>query len=72
MTQQVIDLFASSTIVQAVVTVILVATCSYLWANERPVPPELLTITGSVIGFWFGTKAQQLAQKISSTRRSVS
>lgn len=72
MAQQIIDLFAQSTIVQAIVTVMLIATCCYLWASQFPVPGELLGFTGAVLGFWFGTKAQQLIQKSSATSRSKS
>lgn len=56
-----VDLMAQSTLVQALVTTALIATCCYLWAMGRPVPDDLLVLTGSVMGFWFGTKVQQLA-----------
>lgn len=64
------DLMAQSTIVQAAVTLLLVGTCSYLWATMRPVPGELLGFTGAVLGFWFGTKAQQLAARVSAASKS--
>lgn len=60
------DLMAQSTIVQAVVTVMLVATCCYMWITAMAIPGELLGFTGAVLGFWFGTKAQQMAIRQSS------
>jgi hypothetical protein len=58
-------LLQESTIIQASVTLILVAADCFLWATSKPVPPELLQLTTIVIGFWFGTKAQSA---INSTR----
>ena len=53
------QLLSESTIVQALVTLVLVVADCFLWATGKPVPPELLQLTTVVVGFWFGTKAQQ-------------
>ncbi len=58
-----IELFASSAIMQATVTTILVVTCCAMWMQGKPLPTELLGFTGATLGFWFGTKAQLNAIK---------
>jgi hypothetical protein len=50
------ELVRESVIVQAMITLILVATVSYIWAAGRVVPDALLNITYVVLGFWFGQK----------------
>lgn len=52
-----------SVLVQASVTLILVLTTCYLWLNKMPVPDLLVALISLVMGFWFGTKTQQMAHK---------
>lgn len=53
-------LFAESVIVQAVVTLLLIATICYMFIVGKEVPDSLVQITMLVVGFWFGSKAQQV------------
>jgi len=54
------ELLRTSTIIQAIVTLILVSTICYLYINERPVPDTLFQLAGIVVGFWLGQKSQQI------------
>ncbi len=53
----------SSVLVQASVTLILVVTTCYLWVTGQPVPDLLVALISLVMGFWFGTKVQQMANR---------
>jgi len=59
-------LLEESVIVQALITLGLVATVCYLVATGQDVPEILSTSLTLVLGFYFGSKAQQA---ISSLRR---
>lgn len=61
------ELVKSSVIVQGLVTLVLVLTTCYLYATSQPVPESLLSLDGLVIGFFFGSKAQQVATRKVST-----
>ncbi len=54
------DLLAQSIIVQALVTLISVLTVSYMYIAGMQVPQELVNIVMLILGFWFGTKAQNV------------
>jgi len=53
------QLLAESVIVQAVVTLVLVAASCYLAIVGQPIPEELKAATLLALGFYFGTKSQQ-------------
>ena len=57
------ELIASSTIVQASVTLLFSVTACYLFATGAEVPPLLVAMLSLVMGFWFGSKVQQFAHK---------
>jgi hypothetical protein len=51
-----------STIVQALVTLVLVGVICYLAVTGQAIPDLLVNITTLIIGFWFGTKGVQAAR----------
>lgn len=57
------ELLRDSTIFQGVITLAFVGTTCYLWAVGRPVPQELWTANTVVLGFFFGSKTQQIAMR---------
>lgn len=57
------ELVKSSVIVQGTVTLVLVGTTCYLYASGQDVPESLLSLDGLVIGFFFGSKSQQIAAR---------
>lgn len=57
------ELMEQSVLVQASVTLILVCAYAYMVATGQEVPDGLGLTLGTVLGFWFGTKTQQLAAR---------
>jgi glycerol uptake facilitator-like aquaporin len=57
------ELFQESVIVQAVVTLLLIATMCALAIRGQSVPDWLIGFTSLVLGFWFGTKSQAAIMK---------
>lgn len=57
------DLLANSTLVQGLITLAVVGVTCYLWATGQPVPDNLWTADGIIIGFFFGAKTQQLTAR---------
>jgi len=53
------DLLMESVIIQGLVTLILVATVSYMFVVGMDVPDTLTSIIYVIIGFYFGSKTQQ-------------
>jgi len=62
------QLLQESVIVQALITLALVATTCYLVATGREVPESLSTSLMLVLGFYFGSKTQQV---ISARKKEV-
>ena len=62
-------------VVRSVVTVGVVAVVLFLYATSRPVPTELLTVMGLVLGYFFGrtgTLATGIpGQNVALNRRST-
>jgi len=56
MTQQLLELWKSSSLVQGTMALIATAAIIYLALNNRPIPDILLYIVSTVVGFYFGTK----------------
>jgi hypothetical protein len=50
------ELFLNSTIVQGLVTLVLVCTVAYLCVTGQEVPDILTQALFMVLGFWFGSK----------------
>jgi hypothetical protein len=57
------DLVASSVIVQGLVTLALIGTTCYLYAQGSAIPDSLLSLDGIAVGFFFGSKAQQFVNR---------
>jgi hypothetical protein len=57
------DLVKDSTIVQGLITLAVVLTTCYLWVSGQPVPQELWTANGIILGFFFGAKATQIVRR---------
>lgn len=55
--EKVVELLRESVIVQAMITLCVVATACYLVATSREVPEWLLQAMFAVLGFYFGSKA---------------
>lgn len=60
MGQQFLDLLASSTIVQGLVTLMVLGAWLYMIVQQIPTPAILDTAVGLVLGFYFGAKIQNL------------
>jgi hypothetical protein len=50
-------LFKESVIIQALLALLFSSTVCYLFLTGQPVPGELLTLLGTVVGFYFGSKS---------------
>lgn len=53
-------LLRESVVVQGIITTCFVGTACYLWAIGRPVPDQLWTGCTIVLGFFFGSKIQNI------------
>lgn len=53
--------FLESTIIQGVVTLILIGAIVYLAVTGQTIPEVLVNAAMIVIGFWFGSKGVQAA-----------
>lgn len=58
--------FKNSTILQAVLTIMIWASIIYLVVTGQTVPPELNLAGTAVLGFYFGSKVQQMVNNRSS------
>lgn len=58
-----IDLLKQSVLIQALLAVMSVGTMVYLYIVGRPVPDELVTVVMLILGFYFGTKSQNLINR---------
>lgn len=61
------DLLQTSTLVQGLVTITFVWACVYMACTGRPIPAEMWTATMVALGFYFGSKSQQV---INASRRN--
>lgn len=53
------EAFKNSTILQAVITLLVLSAVVYLAVTNQPVPQLLESTAGLIIGFYFGAKVQQ-------------
>lgn len=53
-----VTLLKESVIVQATLTFMIWGVICYLYATSQPIPIELLTAGTTILGFYFGSKAQ--------------
>ena len=45
--------------VRALIAIVLVGTCAFLWGTSQVVPAELLTLTGIAMTFYFMSRREQ-------------
>lgn len=60
------QLLEQSVLVQGVLAIIAVGGVMYMAAAQIPVPPEVWVVVGSIIGFFFGAKGLQSAQRVAN------
>lgn len=58
------ELFKSSSILQAFLTLIVWSTVCYLYAQGQPIPEPLLSAALLILGFYFGVKLQQTVTRV--------
>lgn len=54
-----VDLLKTSTLVQAIITLLCIGTIAYLYIAERQVPDTLVSIVMLILGYYFGSKSEQ-------------
>lgn len=64
MKYKLLDLLRQSVLVQGTIALMLVATVCYQIATGQDVPDLLVAMVSVVLGFYFGQKAQQQANKL--------
>ncbi len=52
------EAFKNSTIIQGLITLIVMSAVVYLVVQNMPVPPMLEAFAGLIVGFYFGSKVQ--------------
>lgn len=57
------DLVKESVILQGLVTMLLLGVACYLWAMQAEVPEELLHLLELIVGFWLGSKVQNVVMR---------
>lgn len=53
------ELLKASVLVQATIALVITLTICYLYGTEKTVPTELVNLLSLILGFYFGSKAQQ-------------
>jgi len=61
--EKIYEAFVESTIVMGVLVVMFGGTICYMYATQKPVPAELLTLEGTLAGFWLRSKASVEVRK---------
>lgn len=56
--------FDTFSIVQAVVAIIVLGTMAYMLVADKPIPTDLWTIIGVVVGFFFGGVSSNVIRDI--------
>ena len=57
-TLKILDLLERSVVLQAFITIGILAVASYIWVIGREMPADLKTIVFVVLSFWMGSKVQ--------------
>jgi len=57
------ELLKESVIIQSLVTLILVVVVSYMYVTGIPVPDTLVNLLMVIVGYWFGSKTQQVISR---------
>lgn len=63
MRRELIELLKQSTLLQAILTIVLLGVISYLIVIEHPVPDVLTNAFLLILGYYFGTKSQQAIER---------
>jgi uncharacterized membrane protein AbrB (regulator of aidB expression) len=63
------ELLERSIIVQSLVTLICVGAITYLYTTGKEVPSTLVDITLLILGYWFGSKVQSEAVRITNRNK---
>jgi len=53
-----VDLLRESVLIQATIALASVGVVLYLYAIQRPVPQELISLVMLIVGYYFGSKTQ--------------
>jgi hypothetical protein len=64
-----IDLLKESSLVQALITLVIVVTLCYMYVQSMNIPETLTSVMLLIVGYYFGTKQQQAVNKIQSARK---
>ncbi len=62
-TLAVVDLWKSSAIIQGSIALVSIGVIAYLYITKASVPDTLVSIVFTILGYYFGTKSQQNANK---------
>ena len=62
-----VELLRESVITQALITLLALGVTFYLVGTGQPVPEQIWTIDGLIIGFYFGGKVQATATRIAKS-----
>jgi hypothetical protein len=63
MKEQLIDLLKTSTLLQAILTLVLLGVISYMFLKGMPVPELLTNSFLLIMGYYFGSKSQQAIER---------
>lgn len=58
-----IDLLKSSALVQGTIALCVVIGMVYLYVTGKPVPDTMVGIAMAILGYYFGTKSQQISNQ---------
>lgn len=56
-------LFEESTIIQSLVTLIVVSSVMYMYIDHRQPPEGMMALMWAIIGFWFGSKSEYVVRR---------
>lgn len=63
MGDKLLKMLEESTLVQGIIALVLLCVIAYMFVSGKPVPEALVNFFALVLGYYFGTKAQQSAQR---------
>ena len=55
-----VDLLKTSVLLQAVITLVLLVTICIMYATKQAVPQELINFFAVILGFYFGSKVENV------------
>ncbi len=66
-----LELLADSTIIQGLLTILVVGVWLYLVVTGQAVPDTLYAIVGTVTGFYFGSKSQNQIRRAAAAAQAL-